>query len=75
MFLMDTSNHEILDVGLKGGALLHRFKSGGCDECSAIYFNGLEAMFCFRERETEMIKRWNTQGYKKWARVNGGAKK
>lgn len=56
--------HTIIEAGLKGEALLHRFKNAaGCDY-SAIYYAKREIWSQVRERESLMIKEWNEWGYK-----------
>ena len=44
---------------LAKGAILHRFKNGGGDACSAIYYGGKEIWWHYRENEARMIKDWN----------------
>lgn len=66
--------HEISDIGLKGGALLHRFyivdpeSETGADPVpySAIYIDGVEVLNDPRGREANLINEWNRYGAKLW---------
>ena len=56
--------HIIIDAGLEGNALLHRFVNAGGCEYSAIYYAKREIWSQVRERERFMIRAWNEWGYK-----------
>lgn len=56
--------HTIIDAGLEGNALLHRFVNAGGCEYSAIYYAKREIWSQVREREKFMIRAWNEWGYK-----------
>lgn len=54
--------HLVADVGLKDGAVLHRFKNPAGDKCSAVYIGNNEIIWHYREREQDMVEYWNDQG-------------
>lgn len=64
------TEHIITDIGLKDGALLHRFAiiphhlGTNADPVlySAIYKDGVEVCSNTREREQAMIDKWNETG-------------
>jgi len=69
--------HEISDIGLKGGALLHRFfvfnpedlaNETGADPVpySAIYIDGVEVLNDPRKYEKALITEWNKYGAAFW---------
>ena len=53
------TEHTLIDAGLAGGAILHRFVNGGGAECSAIYQRKREVWWHYRENESRMIRDWN----------------
>ena len=55
--------HEIYDIGLKDGALFHRFKTHNGYEYSAIYQANKERLRCDPSEEEEMISKWNASLY------------
>lgn len=72
------TNHDITDIGLKGGALLHRFfvfapdhNDTGADPVpySAIYVNGVEVVNNPRTEENSLIAYWNKYGADEWERL------
>ena len=57
--LCDT-DHTLIEAYLEKGAVLHRFKNGAGEACSAIYYAGQEIWWHYREHEARMIRDWNT---------------
>jgi hypothetical protein len=57
------SKHEIIDVDLRDGGMLHRFLNAGRDPYSAIYVDGEEIWSTDREQEKEMIDAWNSMSH------------
>ena len=53
------TEHTLIDAYLEKGAVLHRFKNGAGDACSAIYYAGQEIWWHYREHEARMIRDWN----------------
>lgn len=69
------TRHIITDIGLKGGALLHRFAVFAPDHLdtgaepvpySAIYKDGVEIYSNPRKKEAQMIREWNKYGADAW---------
>ncbi len=56
--------HTIVDAGLKGNAILHRFVNAAGCPYSAIYYAKREIWSQIRDRERFMIRAWNEWGYK-----------
>ena len=54
-----TEYREIYDVGLKDGALLHRYVQNNGSQYSAIYQNNVEQIRCKISQEDRMISGWN----------------
>lgn len=57
--LMDSTDHEIFDAGLRKGAFLHHFNNVHGTPYSAIYIGWHEMLSCEREFEDGMIDHWN----------------
>ncbi|MGN1382124.1 MAG: hypothetical protein ACI4W2_04825 [Eubacterium sp.] len=53
--------HRIYDIGLKGGAKLHRFSNRVGTPFSAIYVDGHEKASCERPREAQMLTWWDNK--------------
>lgn len=53
------SIHIIIDANLADEGLLHRFKNGAGEECSAIYRGNKEIFWHYRDEEARMIYYWN----------------
>lgn len=55
----ETPHILVPEIKLNGGAGLYRFKTRNGNECSAIWKDGVEQWWHYRENEEKMIKDWN----------------
>lgn len=61
---LQDGEHTIIDAGLEGNALLHRFVNARGCPYSAIYYAKREIWSQVRDRERFMLRDWNEWGYK-----------